>query len=652
MPTLTPVDHDPFAEEESAGADQTSSKLTPVDHDPFAGESDDTEPEVQKDDSFLGGMKRGFLERGLGVDQLLNQIGVGGMVPVFTNGKLSFGLPPNEELARRQEILEKEGEGTGVKGFVSELAGDPTNLMPGPAKAGMFVKGALQSALSAFTAPTTDKDQTLGGRATNTAIAAPIGGATGWGIGKAGEKIIGKSVPAGDKMTDPSELYKAANQMGLKFTGKEKPQEIWSKIQTALQDRTTELAEKASPGSSTSRMWEVNTNIATSKMYGAAVAKNNALYEKSKELGAKEFAPVEGIANDIKEVIDHMEKKAPNELVNPKFGSTLNTLKDLYEEILSGGSFVGKEDPMVQMSRMLSGQDGKATATISGNQLVDLDQALNENFGRTGWKGSSGRALNQLQEKVQGAIKNMSPEFANSYQAAKNDFRQNIVQNFRENPVLAKYWKEEDFYAHEALVKGITLPPALETRVRGMLDRVESYGDLAELGKRLDPETYNAVRGYKFIQLMNNAGIDAAKISKENNYALLEKALENKPEDLVALDAIKTFAEQMNERGLVKAPTPDQLKKSDKLLDRAARTIFSFATGHKLYGLQHAFQTITGESPNAAQGKLLGIAKEVAKGTPKPVYKPGVIPKGITKGVATEEGKQVDDALEEGELVE
>lgn len=650
MPTLTPVEGDPFAKADDSGVphitirksnkDASDPKLTPVDGDPFASEDG---PEVKQDSSISGGMKRGFLERGTGVDMLLNQIGVGSVVPVYRDGKITFGLPPNEELAKQGKELEAEGEGTGIKGSLAELAGDPLSYMPSPAKLGMMAKGGIQSALSAISSPSTDGKQTLGQRGIDTAIAAPIGMITGGALGKAGQKVAGKSVPESGKLTDPSELYQLAQKMGLKFTGKEAPQEIWNKIQEAVKTKVGELAEKANPGSSTSRMWEVGTNLATSKMYAAALEKNNVLYSVAHKLGEKESIPVEGIANDISDLIDHMEKQAPYQAANPKFGTTIQTLKDLHAEIQNGGKEALNEDPWTRIQRMMADGAKEETPKITGNQLIALDQALNENFGRTGGSGSSGRALEQLQNKVQSAIKGMSPKFSSAYQKAKDDFRQNIVQNFRENPVLGKYWHEDDFRSYEAMAKGIALPPALKARVNGMLDKIKSFNDLSELKQHLDPATYNNVRASKFIQIMNKAGLDAKKLNDEKTYSMLEKTLANKPEDLAALHAIKTFNEEMTRRGLEKSVSPVELQESEKLKDRMFRTVFSFTTGHKLYGIRHAVEALKGDVPTGIKGRLTGLAEDVAKGAPKPIYKPGAIPQVVSKGVATKEGLNSDD---------
>lgn len=654
MPSLTPVEGNPFAQADDSGVPHITihpkgsgdSKLTPVEGNPFADKASEDE-DVKPDASLGGSMKRGFLEMGTGTDQLLNQIGVGGIIPVMVNGKISLGLPPNEELAKREKTLEKEGEGTGVTGFIGEQLGQaPLYMMPGLAKAGMMLKGGIQGALSAGIAPTTDSKQTLGDRAKDAAIAAPMSAAMGGALGKVGEKFVGKNVPAGGKMTDPGEAYKLAQKMGLKFTGKESPQEILNKVNAAVEGKVNELANGIAPGAANSSVWKIGTNIATSKMYAKALADNDKLYKQAQALGAKEVAPVEGLAADVKAQIDAMEKEAPYQAANPKFGTTINMLKTMYEHLTNGGEEAVKEDPWTKMQRLLAEGGEEKAPTVTGNQLIELDQALNENYGRTGGKGASGRALEALQNKVQTAIKGMSPEFSAAYDAAKKDFRQNIVQNFRENPTLAKYWTEDDYHAMQALGKGVKLPPALRARVDDMLGHIKTYNDLSELKNQLDPATYDRVRAGKFLQLMNDAGLDAKKLGDEKNYALLEKALGDKPQDLAMLNAIKTFNEEMTRRGISKDIPPVALQESDKRADRAFRTAFSFLTGHKVYGFRHAYELIAGDTPKGAKGRLTGLAEDVAKGAPKPVYQPGVIPNAASKAAATEEGKNADDQRE------
>jgi hypothetical protein len=606
----------------------------------------------EKDESFSGGMKRGFLERGTGVDQMLNQIGVGGALPVFRNGKLAFGLPPNEELAQQEKELEAQGEGTGFKGAVAEALGDPVNLIPtggvegkiastfgkeAAKKYAMPAAAGIQSALSGAMSATKDKGQTVAQRLENTGISALEGLGTGKALDALGRKAMGMGKPTGEVVA-ASPLNKALNQLGVRLTGKEDAQEIWEKIQTAVKDKANEIADRAAPGSAASQVWPVGVSLAASKMYDATRQAGGILYAQAKAHGAKLQASASGLLEDIDGLIADMHKDAPFQSANPKFGTALKTFQTIREGIANGGEEVANEKPWDKVMRLMQHGD-KPEETVSGDKLIDLDQALNEHFGRSGGGGESSRAFSKLQNKVNETIQKMDPEFGKSYQKAKNYWRQNVIQNFEENPVLAKHWKPEDYEAYKALEKGITLPPALKARVNGLLDNIKDPLALDELKNSLPPEMYDSVRSAKFLQLMDKAGLNAKLIGDDKNYTMLAKSLANKPEQLQALDAIKTFVEQMNERGIGRELTADELKKSDKLLDRSMRTAFSVATGHKLYALKHTLEAMTGkESPNAIQGKLSGMAKEAAKGAPRAAYEPTAGHKVVSKVLATEEG--------------
>lgn len=612
-----------------------------VPHITIGGPRGANEGSSQKDDTFLGGVERGFMERGTGVDQTLNQMGVGGAVPVFKNGKLSFGLPPNEELAKQAKELEAQGKGTGIKGTVAEMIGDPLNYIP-TGKMGMAAAGGIQGALSSLTAPSTKGNQTGTQRLENTALGGATGAGTGHILGALGSKTALGGKPTGEA-TEASDLYKAANNLGLKLTGKESAKEVWDKVQAAVKDKTSEIAEKASPGSATSQVWPVGVNLATSKMYDATRQAGGVLYDKAKEAGAKLEAPAEGLVKHVDDLIADMEKDAPFQSANPKFGTALKTFRNIRDGLASSGEGAADEKPWDKVMRLM--QHGEQPAeTIKGDKLIELDQALNEHFGRSGGSGESGKAFAALQNKVNQTIKNMDPAFGAAYQKAKDYWRQNVIQNFEENPVLKKHWEPEDYEAFKAMQKGITLPPALKARVDGMLDKIKSPLALGELKNSLPPEMYDSVRSSKFIQLMDKAGLDAKAIGDDKTYALLTKALEHKPEQLQALDAIKTFVEQMNERGIGAQPTALELKKSDKLLDRSMRTAFSFATGHNLYAIRHALEMVGDKaSPTAVQGKLEGLAKEVAGGAPKAVVEPTAAHKIGAKVLETGEGNKIGE---------
>ena len=115
---------------------------------------------------------RGFMQSGVGIDQLLNQLGIGG----------SIGMPNKEALAAEQKKLEESGRGTGARGVVGELAGNPISWLPG-GELGPVVRGATQGGIMGLLSPTADPTQTLVGRGERGAA------------GAAGGAVLGKTLP-------------------------------------------------------------------------------------------------------------------------------------------------------------------------------------------------------------------------------------------------------------------------------------------------------------------------------------------------------------------------------------------------------------------------------------------------------------------------
>lgn len=674
---LTPVAGDPFAK----GA--KGAKLTPVDHDPFAGEATvsaepkyyETEKYKKGTSSFEKGRDVGFDSFGIGSAQLFSEIGtkehnLGQIMPVFKDGKLTFGYPPQRELAQKAKDIDKRSEQLDTVGSVGKFLMDPTLLVGGEGKLSMIL--AKQAATSSLFAPTTKAEQSLGGRATT----AGISGALAYGMGEgmtaaapyvkkaasyvgqklydavnklgpnagalikqAGEKISqGFSKPTGD-MTEPSTLHSLANKLGITFTGKEKAAEVWEKISTAIKNKTEDLANSASEGASSSEPWGIGHNVAISKEYGKALDANSQLYKKATDLGAKEHVVVTDLDSHLKDVIEHLGKQvaAGEGSINPKLISTLNTLKEIQTGIAEGGVEAGKRSAWENAQRVFGGGEIKP-ATITGDKLVALDKALNENFGRTGFSGNGGKALANLQNEVQKMIKGMSPEFSQAYEKAKTDYIANIIHKYRENPYLKNIWNEDDFRAIQDMQRGIPLSPEIAKRTEKMISSIKTYNDLAKI-KEVSPESYDAIRGVVFLNKMKEAGINPAKLEDKETYALLLKSLEHDPQAVAALDAMKSFMEEMNRAGISKKPTPIELEEVEERKERAARTIFSYATGHVLYAIKHAIEWATDKAPSTAAGRLTGLAGKVAEGAPKAVTKMGVVPQAAGKAAASATGE-------------
>lgn len=596
-----------------------------------------------RDDSFAGGVERGFLERGVGAAEALNQIGVGGIVPQYVNGKIVFGLPPNEQLDQFKEKLEDEGTGTGVKGMIAEMIGDPVNILPVPGlgvagKVGkMAVKGAEQAAASGVLAPGQNADQTLIDRLKGGAYSAPFGAITGGALGKLGGKeALGAKPTAG--LTEGSPLHVVLNKMGIKLTGKETPEVIWDKIQGALKTAADDIGERISPGSSTSNAWSVGTNLAISQTYDKVRNAGSKLYDGAKAIGEKLETPVENFRGDVENLITELEGDKISPTLNPKFNTALQKIKELHANLTEEAT---PKDPMEKMAYMLNHGGAEMPAKIRGDQLIEIDQALNQLYGKKGQGGAGGKAYSNLQNKVNETIKGMSPEFGAAYQKAKDFWKTQVIHNFKENKALHEFWKPEDYEAFRDMQKGLPLHPNVQTRVMSQLDKIKDWNGLSVLKDSLPPEMYNTIRSAKLVSVLRKEGLDLKAVTDDKAYAMLSRAVGDKPEDIQALDALRTFAEQMQKRGIGQNINPEELKQSDKLLDRSVRTILGFATGHKLSGLTHAWALINRKIPDDAAGKLLNLSTDAAKGAPKQMFESTGLPGMINKPLATGEGDEI-----------
>lgn len=632
------TDENPFAEYANSGGGKPSASDNPFEE--FANKpAGEPEAKSEKNPTYEAEAKvlPGYYERENGLEKTLNDIGVGKYFPTFRNGKLSVGLPPNEELAKQEQVLEDANRG--IKGTLKEMATDPLTYLP--FKGGLVAGGAKQGALSSALAPTTNPDKTLTDRAIGTAEGGILGAMTGGafhGVGAA----LPKSLRAAGKETIPaaSKIYEQAKAMGLSFTGKETPEQVWGKIQEAVKGNTAKIADTiAKEASNKESIWPVGVNLATSQMYDATKQAGSVLYDQARKIGVKEELPAEDVIKDLDGFIAGMEKDAPLHAgIDPNFNSKLTKIRTLRDTIAGDGE--AKElSPWEQIQAAFNHAETNAPKTLNGSQLIELDQAVNSFYGAKGTGDKANIPVNKIKATFDKAVGNLSPEFQGAYSKAKNYWRQNVIQNFEDNKVLGKYWKPEDYEAFKAITKGIELSPNLKARAEDMLDNIKTPLQLEELKKALPPQMYDRLRAAKFVTMMDEAGINSKIIADDKNYKMLVKTLANDPAAIAALDSVKTFTEEMNRRGINRELTAAELQASDGRMDRIMRTAFSFATGHKLYALRHAMESITGDSPNAAQGRLQGFAKEIAKSEPGTAYTPGALPKAALKPIATEEGK-------------
>ena len=135
-------------------------------------------PPEKPEQSFVEGMKLGAKKRALGIAELgTNIVNDLGIAPESTAYAKALLADVGQDYTR-------QGTGTGVKGAIAEIAGDPLSYIP----AASFAKILGQGALMGGTSYTGDEQSNLINNAFNTAGGA-LASATGYGIGRGISRI-------------------------------------------------------------------------------------------------------------------------------------------------------------------------------------------------------------------------------------------------------------------------------------------------------------------------------------------------------------------------------------------------------------------------------------------------------------------------------
>ena len=202
-------------------------------------------PEDEKQQpGILAGIKRGFEERGVGAAQLGQNLGL----PMKAS---------KTELAETERKLEAQGEGTGWKGEVGEIIGDPLNwagvgkaaIAKGVEKGLPLITrilrgagaGAAGGAAAGVLSATPDKENTLVARAVRTALSTATGATIGSALPPAGALAgsIGRKAAQGADiflgMTRKAggEIYELAKRTG-NWLNEKTPEKIKSAWENAL----------------------------------------------------------------------------------------------------------------------------------------------------------------------------------------------------------------------------------------------------------------------------------------------------------------------------------------------------------------------------------------------------------------------------------
>lgn len=395
---------------------------------------------------FAEGAKRGFLQRGVGMGQLLNDVGVGDKI----------GLPPNEAYSDYEKGLEKEGKGTGAAGFAGELVGDPLNYAMGPMApvkgAGLISKGlrsmgkgATMGAGYGATAPSTD-DQGLGERAIGTAKAGASGAlmfpavqAAGAGAGKLAGSVIDKFKTKSS--FNPTEFSDAISQNY--HTQKQAENDLYNKMRFFAHDKN---GEPHTLDANDLQRWMDNTI----NYFGDTVSPSE-----------------QKAVRTLKMMRDRRIGNEPQPFgVYPETGKNSLATKDQ----------LAAQDPYVV----------QPIDKISYTDLVDIKQALNEGFNPSQFANKGDRALGSLRSRVDDLLNRAGenhPEFGNAL-ADANAFHGNEISSVFRNDTLGKFWKPDDY--HNFLQGKSTLDDVdAAGRMRNMMNNIKTPEHLQAVAQAL-----------------------------------------------------------------------------------------------------------------------------------------------------------------------
>lgn len=522
--------------------------------------------------------------------------------------------------------LELQGKGSGVAGTVGEVAGqmtNPLNAVSLAAPEGILSRIATGAVMGAAQ-PQTQDNQTGANMATgavlNAAIPPVVSGITK-GIGntiqgaanKAGlTNFIGNIAENLGANPTTSKLYQAAKSIGMDLKGKS-PQEIKDNLQTAFTGATGDIKNIVSGGN---ELNPVAANAAISKNYDDAISQSQQLYGKVKELGEGKYADAGDLMDNVSSLVNELENK---KTISPEEERGLNELK-YWQNKITGAA---QDEPSGEGNVVPLFNKENTPNQIAYNDVVDLKQALNQNFNPSKFPtradapfnklaGNVNNVLDTIAKSTDETIKSPESDFSTALQTA-NDHWTDVSRTYK-NDLINQFWTPNDYYESKALTdRGIPLSTTLRKRARGMVDSIQTPEDLEALTDALPIQAADAVKGAKFQQIMDKAGVDPTAIYE--NKDTLDRILRNNPEASKALDNITTIMDGLNQAGLGNNMTKQIDSEARRGGDEALRTVWSMATNHKLYALKHALNTISPAEKTAGKA-LKGFQKEVLSGSP------------------------------------
>lgn len=572
----------------------------------------------------------------------------------------------NKDYARVAKQFAEE-EKPGVINWAARQAGNPLMYQPWIKALGVAPNLAIQSGTTALLTPSEREDQTIAGRVGNTALSTITGFLTGKTMSKVGAKVaesLGlkgaveqvttdtdprsalqwvrdfvKDKPVAKTTKEMQSAYNAAKKAGYNVEGKT-PEEIWKGLQNWYQTSIDNMALEQSKGIVAGKTDPLLANLAINEGYDKVRALVSSYYDDAAKIGSAEKLSVEDFKTDMSNAIGELSKKSvPG--TNPKFDSALNSLKSLYDELESKSETSLNE---------LLGVSKRPDIEVDANWLAEVKRTLNELYKPATTRSKADLPIVRLSEIVRDSIKKTSPQFQTALNKA--DIAHSEQMRMFHNDIVKKFWDpEKDYDAWKAVFnsgRSGNLNPEVKARAEQILNKIKNPSDLEALKEVLPPQYYDSVRGARMHQIMNESGIDAKTLN--NNYDLLKASLDNDPKAQVQLDGMKSFVEEIERRKL-KELTPDEMDRSDKIIERGVRSVLSFGLNHYYYAMKHAQDAIM--KKNTLQGERLLDFAEAMRGAAPTVDKyvfpryttgpAGVATEGAARAVATSTGETIGE---------
>jgi len=320
--------------------------------------------------SFGEGMRLGAKKRALGIFEF------------GANAADAFGIAPESTAYAKQLMADvgqdyaKQGTGTGIKGGLAEIAGDPLSYLPtGAGLAKILGQGALMGA----TAPTGDAKSNLGSNAVN-ALTGTVSSGLGYGAGKV---ITGIAKPIGNQLTEVGKAgIRKLEESGIPLSAAQK---TGSKALAALEATFSALPmTSGAQGRIYAKQREAFTKAALKEAgIDASTASREVIEAASKKFGDEYKALASKNVMNIDEPLLENVAKIYQEAASGRLGQDAsNLVKSVSEDIYNSGGRISGE--VYQKTRSLLTQKAQgAKDSFDAGLMKQLRNELDAAFERS-----------------------------------------------------------------------------------------------------------------------------------------------------------------------------------------------------------------------------------------------------------------------------